>query len=158
MSTTARESDWQSRAVGAFAGLVPLLGIVLLFAFGGTTASPSEVAVSLTLVALITTGAGWVAGPMAAGQPRRLVAAAFAYAIALVALNALLAIGQAAADVIAIQGLDVVAILMAVIGRAAYALVGTAYLLVPAIAAGVAWSLTARALGGIRRARPSITA
>jgi hypothetical protein len=144
--------------LGAFAGLVPLLGIVLLFAVGGTTASPSEVAVSLTLVALITTGAGWVAGPMAAGQPRRLVAAAFAYAIALVALNGLLAMVQAAADAIAMQGLDAFAILTAVTVRAGYALVSAAYLLLPAIAAGVAWSLTARALGGIRRARPSITA
>jgi hypothetical protein len=144
--------------LGAFAGLVPLLGIVLLFAVGGTTASPSEVAVSLTLVALITTGAGWVAGPMAAGQPRRLVAAAFAYAIALVALNGLLAMAQAAADAIAMQGLDAFAILTAVTVRAGYALVSAAYLLLPAIAAGVAWSLTARALGGIRRARPSITA
>ena len=158
MTTTARESDRPARALGAFAGLVPLLGIVLLFAVGRTTASPSEVAVSLTLVALFTTGAGWVAGPLGAGQPRRLVAATFAYAIALVALNALLAMVQAAADAIAMQGLDAFAILTAVAVRAGYALVSAAYLLVPAIAAGVAWSLTARALGGIRRARPSITA
>jgi hypothetical protein len=158
MTMTARESDRLARAMGAFAGLVPLLGIVLLFAVGGTTASPSEVALSLTLVALITTVAGWVVGPMAARQPRRLVAAAFAYAIALVALNALLAIVQAAADAVAMQGLDAFAILTAVTGRAGYALVSAAYLLLPAIAAGVAWSVTARALGGIRRARPSITA
>jgi hypothetical protein len=143
-----------ARVLGALAGLVPVLGIVLLFAVGGTTASPSEVAVSLTLVALITTGAGWVAGPMAARQPRRLVAATFAYAIALVALNALLAIVQAAADAIAIQWLDAFAIITAVTGRAAYALVSAAYLLLPAIAAGGVWSVSARALGRIGRARP----
>jgi hypothetical protein len=95
-----------------------------------------------------------VAGPVAAAEPRRLLAAAFAYAIALIAVNALLATVQAAADAIAVQGLDVFAILIAVVGRAAYALVGTAYLILPAIAAGGVWSVSARALGRIGRARP----
>ncbi|MEA2630478.1 MAG: hypothetical protein QOE66_697 [Chloroflexota bacterium] len=158
MSTTARPTDRLARALGAFAGLVPLSGVMLLFAVGGTTASPSEVAVSLTLVALITTAAGWVAGPLAARQPRRLVAATVAYAIALVAVNALLAIVQAAADAITMQGFDAFAIVPAIAGRAAYALVWMPYLLLPGLVAGAAWTLTARALGAIRRGRPSITA
>jgi len=50
------------RGRGAIAGLVPTLVIALLFAVGGTSATPLEVAWSLTLVALIamTAVSAWV--------------------------------------------------------------------------------------------------
>lgn len=150
LRTPARASRWH----GAFAGLVPVLAIVLLFAISGTGAQSADVAVSIGLVALIATAAGWLAGPVAAAEPRRLPAAALAYAIALLAMNAWLAVVQAAADSIATHGLDVFAVLTAVIGRGAVALISTAYLILPAIGAGLAWSVAARSLmrlGGSRR-------
>lgn len=138
--------DLRARWRGALAGLVPALAIALLFALGGTAASPAQVAVSLGLVTAIAVTAGWLAGPLAARQPRRLLVAAFGYAIALIATTALLSIAQGAADAIVVGGLDPVAILTAVIGRAAVALAGTAYLIIPALVLGGAWSLAARGL------------
>lgn len=130
---------------GALAGLVPALAIALLFATG-TAATPIQVAISLGLVTLITTSAGWLAGPLAAHEPRRLLVAAIGYAIALIAVNALLAILQAAVDAVATHGLDPIAVLTTIFGRAAVALIATAYLMLPALAAGAAWSLLARGL------------
>ena len=130
---------------GALAGLAPALAIALLFATG-TGATPAQVAISLGLVALITTSAGWLAGPLAATEPRRLLRAAIGYAVALIAINALLAILQAAVDAVAAHGLDPIAVLTAIFGRAAVALYATAYLMLPALAAGAAWSLLARGL------------
>ena len=69
-------------------------------------------------------------------------------------MNALLAIVQATADAIASHGLDSFAILEAVIGRAAVALISTAYLILPAIGAGVAWSVAARGLARLGGSRP----
>jgi hypothetical protein len=141
------------RTRGALAGLVPSLAIVLLFAWGGTTASPSEVAVSLGLVVLITCSAGWLAAPLAAGAPPRLAVASFGYAIAVLCTNATLAMIQAAADSIGANGLDPVALLTAIIGRAAYdVVVSAAYLIVPALIAGFLWSLAARGLAHVGRA------
>jgi hypothetical protein len=133
------------RWLGGLAGLVPALAIAALFATG-TAADPAQVAMSLGLVALITTSAGWLAGPLAATEPRRLLVAAIGYAIAVIATNALLAIAQAAIDAFATNGLDPIAIPTAVIGRAGYAVIATAYLILPALAAGGAWSLAARGL------------
>lgn len=145
-------SGGSARWRGAVAGFVPTLAIALLFALGGTTASPGEVAVSLALVAAIATAAGWLAGPLVAAE-RRILVAAFGYAIALIAMTGLLSIAQGVSDAFGANGLDPVAILTAAIGRAAYALVGTAYLILPAIVLGLAWSLAARGLmrlGGSR--------
>jgi hypothetical protein len=126
--------------------LAPALAIAGLFATG-TAATPAQVATSLGLVALITTTAGWLVGPLAAAEPRRLLVAAFGYAIAVIATNAVLAIAQAAGDAVATNGLDPIAVLTAVIGRAAYAvIVSAAYLILPALAAGAVWSLLARGL------------
>jgi hypothetical protein len=69
------------------------------------------------------------------------------YAIAVIATNALLAIAQAAIDAFATNGLDPIAVLTAVIGRAAYGVIASAaYLILPALVAGGAWSLVARGL------------
>ena len=146
------------RTRGALAGLVPWLAVAALFVREGTTATPPEVAVSLGLVALITTSAGWLAGPLAAGPRRRLAVAAIGYAIAVLSTNSVLAIMQAAADSIAADGLDVIALVAAVVGRAALGLVGTAYMIVPALLAGVLWSLSAHSLSWIDGPRRRATA
>lgn len=146
------------RARGALAGLVPWLAVAALFARDGTAATPPEVAVSLGLVALITTSAGWLAGPLAAGPRRRPGVAAIGYAIAMLSTNAALAIIQAAADSIAADGLDVIALGTAVVGRAAVGLVGTAYMIVPALLAGLFWSPAAHGLTWIDGPRRRATA
>jgi len=136
----------RDRLLGALGGLTPTLAIGLLFAGGGTTASPVEVATSMVLVALISIAAGWVAGPLATAWPRRLLVACFGYAIAYVAATAVLSLVQAAWDVWVADGLDPVAILLAIIERAVGALARTAYLILPAIGFGLLWSLTVRGL------------
>ncbi len=147
-------NDRRARWRGALAGLIPMLVIAGLFAIGPTSAQPAEVAVSLGLVALITTSAGWLAGPLSAAEPRRLLVAAFGYAIALIITNALLAIIKAAADSVGAHGLDPLALVEAILGLAAYALVATAYLILPAIIAGILWSLAARGLLHLDGQRP----
>ena len=135
--------------------MVPMLAIALLFAVGRATVSPADVAVSLGLVVLITTSAGWLAGPLAAAEPRRLLAAAYGYAIALIITNAALSLIQAASDTWAAAGRDPLAITGALAGRAAYALAATAYLIVPAIVVGAAWSVAARGLKNLLGSRTS---
>jgi hypothetical protein len=145
-----RPSSWRghraARWRGALAGLVLVLVIALLFAVGSTTSTPEEVAVSLGLVTLIAATAGWAAGPLAAGEPRRLLVAAFGYAIAAIAATVSLSIIQGIGDAIAAEGLAPMAVAVAIFGRATYALAGTAYLIVPALVAGMAWSIAARGL------------
>ncbi len=143
------------RVRGALAGLLPTLAIALLIAVGGTTETPAEVATSLALVALIAMAAGWIAGPLAAGEPRRLLVGSFGYAIALLAMTALLSIAQGVGDAIGADGLDAVAILTAVVGRAVYALAGAAYLILPAIVLGAAWSVAAWGMTRLVRSRSS---
>ena len=135
----------RSRSVGAAAGLIPASLIALLFAYSGSAASPSEVAVSLGLVALIATSAGWLAGPLA-GRPRRILVAAIGYAIAFLVTTAALSVVQGAADALAAHGLDPVAVILAIVGRAAVAAAGIAYLLIPALVLGSVWSIAARGL------------
>jgi hypothetical protein len=135
----------RNRWVGALAGLTPTLAIGLLFT-GGTTASPVEIATSMSLVALISMTAGWVAGPLASAAPRRLLVASFGYAIAYLGTTAALALAQAGWDAWVADGLDPVAILAATVWRAAGVLAGMAYLIVPAIVFGLLWSLTVRPL------------
>ena len=55
-------SQRAARSRGALADLVPVLAIALLFAVGGTTSKPAEIAVSLGLVTMIAMSAGWVTG------------------------------------------------------------------------------------------------
>lgn len=141
-ATRADSSRWR----GAIAGLVPALAIASLFAFGGTTAAPSDVAVSLFLVALIAMTAGWIAGPLAAYPPRRLLVAAIGYAIAFIGATAGLSVIQAAWDSLVADGPDPVALATAIIGRFVVALAGTAYLIIPAVLLGLAWSVVARGL------------
>lgn len=144
--------DGRSRLRGAVAGLIPTLAIVAIFAFGGTTATPTEVAVSLALVAFISMTAGWIAGPLAAGQPRRLLVASIGYALAYIDLSAVLSMVLAASDTWIANGPDPLASTTAVGERALVALAGAAYLIVPAVAFGLAWSMTARGLVGLDRA------
>ena len=141
----------RARWTGALAGLAPTGVVGALFAVAGSSASPGEVAVSLALVALIGMSAGWIAGPLAASEPRRLLKASMGYAIALIATNAGLAIAQAIADTGAANGFDVFALVNAILGRAFYALASTAYLLIPAMALGLVWSVVARTLTMVRR-------
>ena len=140
----------RSRWTGALAGLVPAGAVSALFA-AGSSASPGEVAVSLGLVALIGMSAGWIAGPLAAAEPRSLIKAAIGYVIALLATNATLSIVRAIADTITAGGFDVVALVFSIVGRAFYAVASTAYLLIPAIALGLLWSVVARAATSLRR-------
>ena len=140
----------RARWTGALAGLAPTGVIAALFAVGGSSASPGEVAGSLALVALIGMSAGWIAGPLAASEPRRLLKASLGYAIALIATNAGLAIAQAIADTVAANGFDVFALVNAILGRAFYAVAATTYLLIPAIVLGLVWSVVARTLTIVR--------
>jgi len=140
-----------ARWTGALAGLAPTGAVGTLFAVGGSSASPGEVAGSLALVALIGMTAGWIAGPLAASKPRRLLKASMGFAIALIATNAGLAIAQAIADTVAANGFDVFALVNAILGRALYAVAATTYLLIPAIVLGLLWSVVARGLTMVRR-------
>lgn len=140
----------RARWTGALAGLAPTGVIAALFAVRGSSASSGEVAGSLALVALIGITAGWIAGPLAASKPRRLIKASLGYAIALIATSAGLSILQAIAGTVAANGFDVFALVNAILGRAFYALASTAYLLIPAMALGLLWSVVARGLTMVR--------
>jgi hypothetical protein len=133
-----------ARLPGALAGLVPALAVAGLFAVSGSAATPPEVAVSLALVTLIAMTAGWFAGPLAAGERRRLVVAALGYAIAVIATTAVLSMVQGAWDIWTTAAFDPIA--TAIAGRALSALVSTIYLIVPATVLGMIWSVTARGL------------
>jgi hypothetical protein len=138
-------ADRRARLRGALAGFVPTIAIALLFA-GGTSATPTEVAFSLILVALIAMSAGWIAGPLAAGRQRRLLVAALRYATWFIVASVVLSLIQAAWDTWVAKGVDPIAIAAAVLGRALVGIAGTAYLIIPAIALGLAWSVAARGL------------
>lgn len=144
-----------ARARGAVAGLAPTLVFVGIFAFGGSSEGSTQVAISLSLVGLIAMSAGWVAGPLAAGPRRRLLVGAIGYALAFIAATATLSLVQAAWDAIAAQGFDPFAIATAILGRALVALAGTAYLILPALGLGLAWSVAARWLMQVGRPRPT---
>jgi hypothetical protein len=139
------------RTRGALAGLAPSLAVVMLFAWSGTEASPSEAAVSLGLVTVITCSAGWLAAPLLVDSRSRLAVATIGYAIAVLCTNAALAIIQAAADSLGTNGLEPVALIVAVVGRAALAVASAAYLIVPALIAGSLWSLSGRGLALVGR-------
>ena len=141
----------RARWTGALAGLAPTGAVGTLFAVGGSSASPGEVAGSLALVALIGMSAGWIAGPLAASKPRRLIKASLGYAIALIATSAGLSILQAIAGTVAANGFDRFALVNAIVGPAFYALVSTTWLLIPAMALGLLWSVVARDLTMVRR-------
>ena len=136
----------RARWLGALAGVVPTLAIAAVFALGRTTATSTEIAVSMALVALIAMTAGWVAGPLAADRSRRLLASAIGYALAYIAGSIALSVIQAAWDTAVADGFAPLAVATAVIGRALYGLAGTAYLITPALAVGLAWSVAARFL------------
>lgn len=146
MSDRPPRRDRRARWRGALAGLVPTLGIGLLFVIGPTSSTAPEIAISLGLVALIAMTAGWFAGPLAAGAPRRLLVAAFGYALVLIATTAALTILQGTWETVATNGLDPLAIATTIAGRAFYALAGTAYLILPALVLGGGWSVAARGL------------
>ncbi len=135
----------RSRAVGAAAGLIPAFLIALLFAYSGSAASPSEVAVSLGLVALIAISAGWLAGPLA-GRPRRILVATVGYAIALIATTAALSSSKGQQMPYPRTAWTPWRSSLAIVGRAAVAAAGIAYLLIPALVLGSAWSVSARGL------------
>ena len=127
----------RARLRGALAGIVPTLAIAAVFLVGRTTATPREIVVSMALVGLIAITAGWIAGPLAAGTPRRLVVASIGYALAYIAATIALSVIQAAWDATTANGFAPLAV---------YGLAGTAYLIIPAIALGLAWALAARGL------------
>lgn len=135
-----------TRLPGALAGLVPALAVAALFAFSGSAATPPEVAVSLALVTLIAMTAGWFAGPLAAGEQRRLLVAAFGYAIAVISTTAALSMVQGAWDIWTTAAFEPIAIATALVGRALYALASATYMFGPAIVLGAGWSVAARGL------------
>ncbi len=145
-----RRARWR----GALAGVVPTLAIALVFAVGPTSSTAEEFAVSMALVALISVTAGWIAGPLAAAQPRRILIAAIGYAFAYFAATIALSLIQAAWDATAADGFAPVGVATAVLGRALYGLAGIAYLIIPALALGLAWSLAARGLMRLDDSRP----
>ena len=145
-----RRARWR----GALAGVVPTLVIALVFAVGRTTATPTEIAFSMGLVALISMSAGWIAGPLAAGRPRRLLVASIGYGLAYIAASVALSTIKAAWDTWVAEGFAPFAVAMAVVGRALYGLAGIAYLILPAVVLGLAWNLAARGLMRLDRIRP----
>jgi hypothetical protein len=140
------QADRRARWRGALAGVVPTLAIAAVFLVGRTTATPREIVVSMALVGLIAITAGWIAGPLAAGTPRRLLVASIGYALAYIAATIALSVIQAAWDATTANGFAPLAVAAAVVGRALYGLAGTVYLIIPAIALGLAWALAARGL------------
>jgi hypothetical protein len=132
------------RALGAVAGLVPAIAVSVLYAMSGSSEGPVAMATGIVLVGLIGTTAGLVVGPLAASEPRRLLAAALAYAIALICVAALLSIVQGVGDAIAADGFDPLAIVAAAVGRAGVAIAGVAYLILPAVVVGLGWSVATR--------------
>ena len=145
-----RRARWR----GALAGVVPTLAIALVFAVGPTSSTAEEFAVSMALVALISATAGWIAGPLAAAQPRRILIPAIGYAFAYLGATIALSLIQAAWDATAADGFAPVGVATAVLGRALYGLAGIAYLIIPALALGLAWSLAARGLMRLDDSRP----
>jgi hypothetical protein len=131
-----------ARKLGAIAGLAPMLLIGLLFVLSGSLAPPGEVAMSLAAMAAVSMMGGWLAGPFAVGHGW--IAGACAYgAVWMIELTGL-AVLQTALEVWSTNGLDVGAIAVAVIGRAAYALISVVYFFVPAIAFGAVWAALLR--------------
>jgi hypothetical protein len=139
------------RPLGAITGLLPAIVVGVLYAIGPSSDSPAAIATGIALVALIGVTAGFVAGPVGASEPRRLLAASLAYAIALIGMTALLSIVQGVSDAVAADGLDPVALGTAGVGRAAVAVAGAAYLIVPAIAIGLGWSVATYGLAAFAR-------
>ena len=135
---------------GAFAGLLPVIVVAGLFAYD-SRATAREVVTALGLIALIGIASGWLAGPLVGSSRQRLLSAALAYAIAFIAATGALSVAQGVIDAISIHGVDPVAMAQATVGRATVALAGATYLIVPAIAIGLAWSGVARAVARLGR-------
>lgn len=138
----------RARWRGALAGVIPTAAIGMLFAVSGSAAAPFDLLWSLLLVSAIAMTAGWIAGPAVGQRPRGWLIGGLAYAIAFVGASVALSVVQAAWDVTAGAGLDPLALMVAVTGRALIGLAGAAYLIVPAIVLGLAWSAGAL---GLRR-------
>ena len=130
---------------GALAGLTPAGAVGVLFLVSGSEASAGQIALSLGLVTLIATSAGWLAGPLAVGD-RRFLVPVLGYAIALIATTVAISLVQAAGDVVSGTGLDPIAIVGAVAGRVIYGVASITYLSIPAIVLGAAWTIAARGL------------
>ena len=58
-------------------------------------------------------------------------------------------------DAVGADGLAPIAVITAVVGRAAVALAATAYFIIPAIVLGIGWRLTARGLDRLVEPRSS---
>jgi hypothetical protein len=126
-----------ARKLGAIAGVTPVLAIVLLFAISGSHAQPADVATSLEAIALISIVAGWSSGPFAVRH--RWFAATCFYSVAWSLGLTLLALVQAAVESWSTDGFDAGAIVLAVVGRAAYAPFSAPYFLIPAFVLGAIW-------------------
>ncbi len=144
-----RQAPRLGRPPGAIAGLLPATVVGILFAIGPSPEGPAAIATGIALVALIGMVAGYLAGPLATSEPRRLLAASLAYAIALIGMTALLSIVQGVSDAVAVDRFDPVKIGAAAVGRAAVAVAGAAYLMVPAIVIGLGWSVATRGLAAV---------
>jgi hypothetical protein len=151
MGAITARSNRRSRALGAAAGLIPAGLLTLLFAISGSAAPLPDIAVSLGLVTLIATTAGWIAGPLTLAR-RSFLMSTIGYAIAFIVASSALSVIQAAADAVAEDGLDLVAVVVAIVGRAAVTTAGIAYLIVPAIVLGSAWSISAQSLSRLSAA------
>ena len=131
-----------SRTVGTVAGVAPALCIGLLFAASGSLAPDIDIAISLAAMALVSMAAGWAAGPFAASHGW--VAGTCAYGASWILGLEALAMVQAAVDTWSTSGLDIGAILVTVVGRAAYGLISALYFLVPGLALGAVWIVVLR--------------
>jgi len=133
-----------ARKLGAIAGATPVLAIVLLFAVSGSHAQPADVATSLAAIALISVVAGWSSGPFAVRH--RWFAATGFYSVAWSLVLTPLALVQAAVETWSAGGFDAGAIVLAVVGRAAYAPSSALCFLIPAFVLGAIWTGALRAL------------
>lgn len=146
LTDTEPRGNRRARRRGALAGLVPFGAIVLLFAVSGSFAPPSEVARSLAAVAAIAIVAGFLAGPLVVRRPHGHRLGVIGYALASIASTYVLALIQAAWETWTSHGLDPLAIAGAIGAQAAYGLISTLYLIIPALVLGAMWTLALWAL------------
>jgi hypothetical protein len=134
----------RTRWIGVVAGLGPTAVLGVFWLWTGVDVALTAAIASMGFAAVIAMTAGWMAGPLAVAEPRSLGSATIGYAIALIATIASASILQAMADVVAAGGVTPGAIAGAIAGRALVAVAAVAYLIVPALVAGVVWVLVAR--------------
>ncbi len=136
----------RARWIGTVAGLAPTAVIGAWWAWAGVGASTTDAIVSLALLAAIAMSAGWIAGPLAAADPRALLKASIGYAITVIGTTMALSVLQAASDTMSAGDASLGGLVGAVVARVLVGLAGVAYLILPALAFGALWTLTARTI------------